>query len=413
MNHYTLAEMTPGLTEEFTVTVTPEMMDAFRAITGDVSPIHIDADYARGRGFPGRVVYGMLGASFFSTLAGVYLPGEHCLLHGVECKFAKPIFIGDTLTVKGTVVGVSEIGSEAEIKAVITNHVGAQRAPTVGKANPLVRSKAPPGLLLLRSPAMQASAPTTIEEKIMSYTYLITGATSDVGRALIERLLQNAPADTLVLAQGCGDLEKLADLCARFPGQVRPFDVDLSDRAKVDTFVQVLAASAPAPTHFIHLPALPVVNAKFKAFDQTRFDRDLEIQVHSAVRICRAVLPAMAKARFGRVLFIQTSYTIGCPPKNTAAYVMAKSAIGGLVKSLAVEYARFGVTVNCVAPSMMETNFLKDTPDLIVQAAAEENPMGRNATPADVVPAMAFLLSDEAGFITGVTLPVTGGSTIV
>ena len=51
---------------------------------------------------------------------------------------------------------------------------------------------------------------------------------------------------------------------------------------------------------------------------------------------------------------------------------MAKSAIGGLVKSLAVEYARFGVTVNCVAPSMMETNFLKDTPDLIVQAAAEE-----------------------------------------
>ena len=93
--------------------------------------------------------------------------------------------------------------------------------------------------------------------------------------------------------------------------------------------MQVLAASAPAPTHFIHLPALPVVNAKFKAFDQTRFDRDLEIQVHSAVRICRAVLPAMAKAKFGRVLFIQTSYTIGCPPKNTAAYVMAKSAIGG------------------------------------------------------------------------------------
>ena len=121
MNHYTLAEMVPGLSEEFTVTVTAEMMDQFKAITGDVSPIHIDADYAKDRG---RVVYGMLGASFFSTLAGVYLPGEHCLLHGVECKFAKPIFIGDTLTVKGTVERVSEIGSEAEIKAVITNQDG-------------------------------------------------------------------------------------------------------------------------------------------------------------------------------------------------------------------------------------------------------------------------------------------------
>ncbi len=124
MNQYTLADMTPGLTESFTVTVTEGMMAAFEAITGDCSPIHVDADYAKGRGYPGRVVYGMLGASFFSTLAGVYLPGEHCLLHGVECKFAKPIFIGDTLTVTGTVTNVSEAVAEAEIKAVITNQDG-------------------------------------------------------------------------------------------------------------------------------------------------------------------------------------------------------------------------------------------------------------------------------------------------
>lgn len=246
----------------------------------------------------------------------------------------------------------------------------------------------------------------------MSYTYLITGATSDVGRALIERLLQNAAPDTVVLAQGRGDVDKLAPLIAAHPGVIRPFDVDLSDPYKVDTFCQLLAGG-PAPTHFIHLPALPVVNAKFKNFDEVRFEKDWEIQIHSAVKLCKAVLPAMAKAKFGRVLFIQTSYTLGAPPKNTAAYVMAKNALGGLCRSLAVEYARFGVTVNCVAPSMMETNFLKDTPDLIVQAAAAENPMGRNATPADVVPAMAFLLSDEAGFITGVTLPITGGSAIV
>ena len=113
MNHYTLAEMTPGLSESFTVTVTEEMMARFEAITGDVSPIHMDAEYAQKRGYPGRVVYGMLGASFFSTLA-----------HGVECKFAKPVFIGDTLTITGTVVNVSEAVAEAEIKAVITNQDG-------------------------------------------------------------------------------------------------------------------------------------------------------------------------------------------------------------------------------------------------------------------------------------------------
>lgn len=124
MNHYTLAEMQPGLTESFTITVTQEMMDAFLNLTGDCSPIHVDEDYAKGRGYPGRVVYGMLGASFFSTLAGVYLPGEHCLLHGVDCKFARPVFVGDTLTISGTVTHVSEAVSEAEIKATITNQDG-------------------------------------------------------------------------------------------------------------------------------------------------------------------------------------------------------------------------------------------------------------------------------------------------
>lgn len=124
MNHYRLADLTPGVTESFTVTITEEMMAQFYAITGDNSPIHMDADYAAGRGYPGRVVYGMLGASFLSTLAGVYLPGEHCLLHGVDLKFAKPIFIGDTLTVTGVVDEVNDTFRGITIKASIVNQDG-------------------------------------------------------------------------------------------------------------------------------------------------------------------------------------------------------------------------------------------------------------------------------------------------
>ena len=124
MNHYRLADLTPGVTESFTVTITEEMMAQFYAITGDNSPIHMDADYAAGRGYPGRVVYGMLGASFLSTLAGVYLPGEHCLLHGVDLKFAKPIFIGDTLTVTGVVDEVNDTFREITIKASIVTQDG-------------------------------------------------------------------------------------------------------------------------------------------------------------------------------------------------------------------------------------------------------------------------------------------------
>ena len=246
----------------------------------------------------------------------------------------------------------------------------------------------------------------------MAKTYLITGATSDVGHALMERLLAKMSGEDCIIAQGSGDLERIRDLCEAHPGRIRTFSVDLSDPAAITAFTEAVSALCPTPTHFVHLPALRAINTKFKKFDQDRFDLDMNVQIKSAVQLCKAFLPKMAKARFGRVLFIQSSYTIGCPPKNMAAYVMAKSALGGLAKSLAVEYASFGVTVNSVAPSMMETNFLADTPDLIVQASAADNPMGRNCRVGDVVPAMDFLLSDEAGFITGVTLPITGGSTI-
>lgn len=243
----------------------------------------------------------------------------------------------------------------------------------------------------------------------MGNVYLITGASSDVGCALIERLY--AEGDVFI-AQGAGDLSGLAPLCKAHPGAIHTYDVDLTNEKALDTFIGDVKANYPAPTHLIHLPALRVVNTKFKNFDQPRFELDLSVQVRSAVALCKAFLPAMAKARKGRVLFMLTSYVLGMPPKNTAAYIMTKSALGGLAKSLAADYAGFGVTVNCVAPSMMETKFLADTSDLIVQASAEANPMGRNARPSDVVPAMAFLLSDEAGFITGVTLPITGGSAL-
>ena len=246
----------------------------------------------------------------------------------------------------------------------------------------------------------------------MAKTYLITGATSDVGHALMERLLPKLGEEDCIIAQGSGDLERILDLCQAYPGKIRTFSVDLSDPEAITAFTEAVAAICPTPTHFVHLPALRAINTKFKKFDQDRFDLDMNVQIKSAVQLCKAFLPKMAKAKFGRVLFIQSSYTIGCPPKNMSAYVMAKSALGGLAKSLAIEYAAFGVTVNSVAPSMMETNFLSDTPDLIVQASAADNPMGRNCRVSDVVPAMEFLLSDEAGFITGVTLPITGGSTI-
>lgn len=236
--------------------------------------------------------------------------------------------------------------------------------------------------------------------------YLITGASSDVGIALVNYLYNQ---NDIFILQGVGDMQGLTNL-ADGKKNIHCMEVDLSAEENIKTFIATLQTDFPTPTHFVHLPALRVVNTKFKNFDYDRYLLDLNVQLQSAILICQAFMPQMAKQKFGRVLFMSTSYLTSVPPKNVAAYMVVKNALLGLAHSLAIDFAKDGVTVNSVLPSMMETKFLQDTSDLIIEASAKANPMGRNATVDDVVPAMAFLLSDEAGFITGVDLPITGGS---
>ena len=124
MNTYTFDEITVGLTESFTVTVTPEMLDRFREDTGDINPLHNDEAFALERGYAGRVAYGMLTASFLSTLAGVYLPGKWCLIQRVETDFPRPVYPGDTLSISGTVKEKDDTFRNITIAVRIRNQTG-------------------------------------------------------------------------------------------------------------------------------------------------------------------------------------------------------------------------------------------------------------------------------------------------
>ena len=103
MNHYQFEELLPGVSESFSVEITQKMMEQFLSITNDENPLHTDEAFARARGYEGRVVYGMLTGSFLSTLAGMYLPGKYSLIHSMESKFLRPVYVVDTLTISGTV----------------------------------------------------------------------------------------------------------------------------------------------------------------------------------------------------------------------------------------------------------------------------------------------------------------------
>ena len=124
MNDYRFEDISQGQTERLTRRITGEMMEDFRALTGDENPLHTDAEAARERGFKDRVSYGMLTASFLSTLAGVYLPGRYSLIQSVEIKFAKPVYIGDELTVSGEITEKNDTYGLIFLKVTITEGSG-------------------------------------------------------------------------------------------------------------------------------------------------------------------------------------------------------------------------------------------------------------------------------------------------
>ncbi len=124
MNNYKISDITVGTKHSFSVEITEEMLSLFLSLSGDNNPLHCDKQYANKKGFKDRVVYGMLAASFYSRLAGVYLPGENCLLQEVSTKFRRPVFVGDVLTVSGTVSEVSEAVSRITIKCQSVNQNG-------------------------------------------------------------------------------------------------------------------------------------------------------------------------------------------------------------------------------------------------------------------------------------------------
>jgi 3-hydroxybutyryl-CoA dehydratase len=121
MNKYSYDEICIGQIESFGVNITKDMQHMFLNISGDNNPMHIDDKYSQSIGFRESLVYGMLTASFYSTLVGTLLPGERCLFQEADIKFRKPVYVGDSLDITGECVEKNDTVKRLTIKAKIRN----------------------------------------------------------------------------------------------------------------------------------------------------------------------------------------------------------------------------------------------------------------------------------------------------
>jgi 3-oxoacyl-[acyl-carrier protein] reductase len=240
----------------------------------------------------------------------------------------------------------------------------------------------------------------------MNNIIFITGASSDIGISLIHQIKE----ECLIIAHCNSADERLLETAKAIKNKLVIVKADFSDEESITNMLATIESEYGLPNKIVHIAAPKFENIRFKDLKWSNFEGDINVSLKSIYMILNRFLPQLAKEKRGKVVFILSSVTLNVPPKALAQYTTVKYALLGLVKSLASEYGEKKISINAVSPSMIETKFLSNINEILVEAAAHSNPLKRNAVVSDVIPTILLLLSEESNYINGVNIPITGGS---
>lgn len=247
--------------------------------------------------------------------------------------------------------------------------------------------------------------------------YLIIGASSEVGMAFIRLLESKAgagqtPEKVQVMVHYGSHDDELRALEKQCPHLLFEYlQCDLSDKEQVESLA-IKLEKEETPQAFIYLAAGKMKYEKLKKMELSGLDRAYQIQVRALARLGQAVLPAMAKKKFGKAVVMLSECTLGMPPKFMAEYVTVKYGALGLMRALSLEYADKNINVNGLSPAMMETRFLSKIDSRFIEMNAAASVKKRNATVEEAARAIAFLVSDGSDYMNGVNLNLSGGNQI-
>ena len=215
---------------------------------------------------------------------------------------------------------------------------------------------------------------------------LITGATGGIGKALVKKFVS---LEGSVLATGT-KTEKLEALKKEF-SNINILKFDISDHSKIEEFVENV---------FSQLNGLRMKDEEWK--------KVIEVNLGSTFFLCKYAIKKMLKNKYGRIVNI-TSVVGHTGNLGQANYAASKAGINGMSKSLAIEYAKKNITINCVSPGFIQSKMTDNIVESIKAVLTSKIPMAKLGTGEDVSNTVAFLSSDAASYITGETIHVNGG----
>jgi NAD(P)-dependent dehydrogenase (short-subunit alcohol dehydrogenase family) len=241
-------------------------------------------------------------------------------------------------------------------------------------------------------------------------TAIVTGGGSGIGLAISERLAADGAAIAIFDRDG-GAADEAAAKIAASGATAIGVTVDVTDRTQIDTGVQEVHTRLGRPTILVNNAGLQGFKS-FLKITAEEWNQVLAVSLTGTFNCCQAVVPHMVEEEWGRIVNISSSSAQGGQPFMTH-YVSAKAGVIGLTKALALELGPKGITVNTIPPSMIDTPMLRDSQQQgflgNVEDAIARTPVRRMGRPEDIAAACAFLVRDEASYITGQVIGVNGG----
>lgn len=244
----------------------------------------------------------------------------------------------------------------------------------------------------------------------MRQTVLVTGGSRGIGRAAVEKFARRGDRVILNYLQSQKEAEQLASRLNAEGFEVFPARADVSDSLQVRGMVAAGEERFGGIDVFVSNAGRALTGLLTDVTDE-EWRALMGVTVDAAFYGCRAVLPGMIRRHRGRVVLVSSIWGI-TGASCEAAYSAAKAALIGLAKALAKEVGPSGVTVNCVAPGVMDTDMNAGLSLEERRVLCEETPLGRFGTPEEAADAIAFLASEKASFITGQVLSPNGGFVI-
>ncbi len=235
---------------------------------------------------------------------------------------------------------------------------------------------------------------------------LVTGASRGIGRAIALDLGKNG-AIVIGTATSESGAESISTYLAEAGIRGRGLSLNVTDGAQIDAALATIKAEFGDPSILVNNAGITRDNLVMRMTDR-EWDEIMETNLKSIFRMSRAVLRAMVKARYGRIVNI-SSVVGSMGNAGQANYAAAKAGIFGFSKSLARELGSRNVTVNSVAPGFIDTDMTRALSDTQRESLIQHVPLGKLGQPEDVAAAVTFLASPAAGYVTGTTLHVNGG----